>query len=1406
MYQSRYNSNKDIPQKNFGLFVDISSGNYFDIKKSILDNKTYLAFSDDNGRSALHYIISNKDINNIDVFNLSNLVISYSAPVDIPDSQGIRPLHLAAERQNFKLVKRLMELGAEPNSRDSNNLTPLHYALLPTMTECTHKKTKTIGKSITTDMEFDDLYEDVFNKIKSDVIINGFIEHLLKTYEKNFDLIISSKLNVETEVDGYINKIIQQIITKIPKDRIPDKIIQLRNLINEKFYNTTFKKLEEDKDVHEPDDTSKEIFKITPKEILDSVPSYNPTKLKTMEDSLFLNINNLGTTINSLLSNIDTIIESEQLTDQKGGFINFLIGGEDGDDDVDVEDGEDGDDDVNTVISSIFKKKDPITMKDELFIYCTEIYSSLAIFVKVFNQDNINQYEKIRESQIDLLKIQYMIALCTKYLYYYANEFILILNDVDSVDKKELNKVNTDINNLNGIIKKIYQNLSSTEREFRVIINNKNINQTLKFINKFNNDFSDEIQQNISPLSNIFVTKLLFKEQNKKLDEELKTINIDFDIIESNRPYYENLISEYKIIALKNTKTLETNYYKNNSIEITKPKDSKLESIQEDEDDKEDEDEEVEEVEEVEEGEDEEVEEGEEDEGEYEGEGKEEELTEEEMDFIDGFILGNEEDELTEEQMNKYALRAVREDEYEKLLFGNEEMNKAMMEQYRTFNDEQQIALLDGAKKLAEEGDWGEQVGGVTNKYVISINETIGGNRKDIDSKLPILLLYEHMRIIRLQIIKLILKDADIKKSIDKIKENVSAEYSMNTEIIISRNVAKYITDIFNTTLNRLKTITVNKYIYEKFDKISSDINLKNIVGDIDFSESNILKASEELLSRSKDDLLLDITNVINESMETESKYLQYFSNPNSKISEDDHMFDYFNSDNKKVCYKIDERVISELISNGSDINARIRERVNPLIMAINLNNETLINSLLRSGANIRGKYTDAYKYTFDKLIDVIRISPLSNIGDYYFKIEKYIKSSEKFPKSSPLIIPMTLYLLNHQIMTNAKKYPNMWSFEKQEKLNQLLQVKDTVFTIAKFNLNILSYDKSIYETLEQLQIKIIEYREILNRLSNSKSNLEKEKASTKNENRIEIINRDIRELASLIQNNSEKVESLISNYEEISNKLQKPDVVDINNLKEKIEKFSQYDSKIISLYDQILGGELSDYMRYQELWYKLFQEQTMIDEDFTQTPYILQKHIYENGVIDKDLFIGYNEILEFYDSILNKYKTDYLDMSEYLDDRVSNYALKEIFEIMQHVFKTTISFDYINQIAYFILENDKSKKPKEIYDSLVSSSFNSYVFDTLPGIIIKSITKISENEADIAEPDTLTILNYALDKLSLTISEDLKFNIINKINVFYADYMNLMVAEMHDVMVTQLKSFSHQNKLLRILKIMNSV
>ena len=109
MQTPRYPAEQGVPASKVSAILGKAlTGEYNELLRAIIDHKTTLNVSNDFGKTVLHLFIDNPKLKPKELTNLVKKAVELGAPVDLSDATGTRPLHLAAQRQNKKLVKYLI--------------------------------------------------------------------------------------------------------------------------------------------------------------------------------------------------------------------------------------------------------------------------------------------------------------------------------------------------------------------------------------------------------------------------------------------------------------------------------------------------------------------------------------------------------------------------------------------------------------------------------------------------------------------------------------------------------------------------------------------------------------------------------------------------------------------------------------------------------------------------------------------------------------------------------------------------------------------------------------------------------------------------------------------------------------------------------------------------------------------------------------------------------------------------------------------------------------------------------------------------------------------------------------------------------------------------------------------------
>lgn len=130
------------------LFGVVQTGDYEDIKKIISDKNVILKGTNEDGDNIIHVIIKNEQsgLEEYQKYDLVKQFIYHGVPVGQFNNSNVTPLHLAAKYQYPSIVKLLLEYEANPNALDSQDMTPVHYAVYGFIEEC--RRTKHLGSLV----------------------------------------------------------------------------------------------------------------------------------------------------------------------------------------------------------------------------------------------------------------------------------------------------------------------------------------------------------------------------------------------------------------------------------------------------------------------------------------------------------------------------------------------------------------------------------------------------------------------------------------------------------------------------------------------------------------------------------------------------------------------------------------------------------------------------------------------------------------------------------------------------------------------------------------------------------------------------------------------------------------------------------------------------------------------------------------------------------------------------------------------------------------------------------------------------------------------------------------------------------------------------------------------------------
>lgn len=150
------------------FFRYIDTGDLNGLKQYVNSNTLPTDLVDRNGQSALSHVINLSDatLDSSGKIDFAKYLKSINSPLDYPDSDKVRPIHLAVKTQNEDMVKFLISNGANLGSKDQDSNNPMHYAIPKYNEECI-TDTPLLNNTI-----IDPLQQDILTFIKNDPTTN----------------------------------------------------------------------------------------------------------------------------------------------------------------------------------------------------------------------------------------------------------------------------------------------------------------------------------------------------------------------------------------------------------------------------------------------------------------------------------------------------------------------------------------------------------------------------------------------------------------------------------------------------------------------------------------------------------------------------------------------------------------------------------------------------------------------------------------------------------------------------------------------------------------------------------------------------------------------------------------------------------------------------------------------------------------------------------------------------------------------------------------------------------------------------------------------------------------------------------------------------------------------------------
>jgi len=220
-YQPRIfinNPEKNVPDDiREQFFLTIRSGdidkirdfaNKYKNKYNIIE-KSGKGSASDSGKTPFHVVLELDDkVASVDTkLNIMKFLDLMGAPMDLPDSADIWPIHLAAALQSEEIVDFLLKKKVIINRKDSSNNTPLHYAINGKDIACPHKKT--VGSlvpsqkidELTLNQSLENANSTLIKLVSQTDVLNNNLIHMINTIMKIPEMYADDKFSRELQAE-----------------------------------------------------------------------------------------------------------------------------------------------------------------------------------------------------------------------------------------------------------------------------------------------------------------------------------------------------------------------------------------------------------------------------------------------------------------------------------------------------------------------------------------------------------------------------------------------------------------------------------------------------------------------------------------------------------------------------------------------------------------------------------------------------------------------------------------------------------------------------------------------------------------------------------------------------------------------------------------------------------------------------------------------------------------------------------------------------------------------------------------------------------------------------------------------------------------------------------------------------
>lgn len=655
-----------------------------------------------------------------------------------------------------------------------------------------------------------------------------------------------------------------------------------------------------------------------------------------------------------------------------------------------------------------------------------------------------------------------------------------------------------------------------------------------------------------------------------------------------------------------------------------------------------------------------------------------------------------------------------------------------------------------------------------------------------------------------------IITDNDLKNNIkslgNDIKKIVGDQYGINPDItadkkgaILYATVAKITDQLVQELIQNSIRTSIKKYINNIISKGYSNKEYSQLGGKIGQVVLNIDSGFKVNFNKLFDEIIsLFFKPNANKIDYNRLKYAKKLMKDAEAVPDQYKIFDPNYLSTSKVieqCYKIKPEIIDHLVTLGNtDINAKDYVQSSPIFYALEFLNSDLVKKLIDYGASV---YTKS-------IANNVGVTPFSHIINLYEQHNNYVYDMTNFPqkileklykpiykkikdnilskkqyknniiKYMDIIFPQMLVMYNNYFYIHASNYINNWSYDKSQKLLNLLKDYGVInvtemfnqsipllngdnLNAVKNNSNLVALTEKDSELTKKIQFYDSEIADRQNRLDSiTKEGLYYNNKQNKTQQEIKYMQQlndksiNINNQILDLQNEKNK---LVNRKNGIDGNLNKMANEIDGNLQLRVTSFigSEWHTNARTaarLYDNIFrriinnkiskGNRLEghqDYDLYNKLWERYINDNNKM-QNITNIHVV--SLIVQSKIIDRlkhnnstDSMIKLSNDLKILKDLYNDIFSFIISSMDMLPQKIDrdNVFLKDVTDIITHCSKHIIFSNLYHAILRSIAEYVKSLNPK-ILQAYIDDPVNPY-----------NLFKDSEDKDDIKKPNP-TVLN----------------------------------------------------------------